>query len=214
MSTATLLQFLHVFGYLAVVVFVGLESVGIPLPGESILIAASLYAGSTHRLNIVAVTAVAAVAAIAGDNVGYAIGRRGGTRLLARYGRYVRLTESRLAVGRYLFRRHGGKVVFFGRFIGVLRTYAAFLAGANGMPWRGFMAANAAGGLIWAVLCAVGAYLLGNAAAGVGTLVTVLGIGVTAALTIVTAVFTHRSFPKLEARARAEATAPGAESVR
>lgn len=208
MSAAVLTQFLALYGYVAVALFVGLESLGIPLPGESILIAAALYAGSTHRLNIVAVAVVAAVAAVVGDNAGYAIGRRGGMRLLTRYGRYVRLTESRLAVGRYLFRRHGGEVVFYGRFISVLRTYAAFLAGANRMPWRRFLAANAAGGLIWAGLCAAAAYALGNAATGLGTMSTYAGIGLTVLLSIVLGVLAHRWMPAWEQRARADEGLP------
>ena len=210
MNAALLTQFLALYGYFAVAVFVGLESVGIPLPGESILIAAALYAGSTHHLDIAAVAAVAAIAAVVGDNIGYAIGRRGGMRLLTRYGRYVRLTEPRLKVGLYLFRRHSGKVVFLGRFVSVLRTYAAFLAGASGMPWRRFAVANAAGGVIWAAACAAGAYALGSAATGLGTLSTFIGIGLTTLLTVVLAVLAHRSMPKWEQRARAEElTAPG-----
>jgi membrane protein DedA with SNARE-associated domain len=203
MSAALLTQFLALYGYFAVAVFVGLESLGIPLPGESILIAAALYAGSTHRLNIVAVAAVAAVAAVVGDNIGYAIGRRGGMRLLKRYGHYVRLTEPRLTVGLYLFQRHGGKVVFFGRFVSVLRTYAAFLAGASRMSWRRFVVANTAGGVIWAAVCAIGAYALGSAATGLGTMSTFIGIGLTLLLSIVIAVLVHRSMPKWESRARA-----------
>jgi SNARE associated Golgi protein len=123
--------------------------------------AAALYAGTTHHLSIVG---LAAAAAIIGDNVGFWIGRTGGLRLAERYGRYVRLDRAKLKVGRYLFARHGVKVVFFGRFVAVLRTFAAFFAGVGKMSWPGFLLANAAGGLLWASFYAFGAYALGSAA--------------------------------------------------
>jgi membrane protein DedA with SNARE-associated domain len=126
------------------------------------LITAALYAGSTHRLQIVLVIAFAAAGAIVGDNLGFAVGHWGGYRLVRRYGRYIRLDESRLKLGQYLFRKHGGKVVFFGRFVSILRAYAAFLAGTNRMPWRRFLVFNAAGGIVWSTLYGTGAYLLGT----------------------------------------------------
>jgi membrane protein DedA with SNARE-associated domain len=203
----TLTHLLPTYGYLAVILFVGLEAIGIPLPGESTLIAAALYAGATHHLNILVVAAVAAAAAIVGDNLGYLLGRTGGRRLVKRYGRYVHLTESRMAVGQYLFRRRGGNVVFFGRFLALLRTCAAFLAGVNRMPWRRFLAFNAAGGVLWAGLVSVGAYQLGNAAASLGTMLTVVGIALTLTITILAVVVMRRSFAKLQARAVAEEAA-------
>jgi len=150
------------FGYWAVLVIVALESLGIPLPGETALVGAALYAGATHRLSISLLIVAAAVGAIIGDNVGYTIGHWGGYRLLLRYGRYVRLNEARVKLGRYVFLRHGGKVVFFGRFVSVLRTYAAFLAGTLRMQWWRFFAFNAAGGILLAFLYGVGPYLLGQ----------------------------------------------------
>jgi len=93
------------------------------------------------------VIAAAASGAILGDNLGFWIGREGGYRLLRRYGRYIRLEERRLKLGQYLFMRHGGKVVFFGRFVAVLRAWAAFLAGTNRMRWPRFLLFNAAGGI-------------------------------------------------------------------
>jgi membrane protein DedA with SNARE-associated domain len=150
------------YGYLAVLVIVGLESTGVPLPGETTLVAAALYAGATHNLNIVGVVIAAAVGAIIGDNLGYLIGHWGGYRLLIRYGRYIRLSEKRIKIARYLFLRYGGEVVFFGRFTAILRTYAAFLAGTTRMPWRRFLLFNAAGGIAWATIYGGGAYLLGR----------------------------------------------------
>ena len=191
------------YGYFAVFALIALESLGIPLPGETALIAASIYAGSTHHLDIFAIAAVASAAAIIGDNGGYWLGRRGGGALVARYGHIVRLDRRKLKVGRYLFARHGGSVVFFGRFISVLRTYAAFLAGLNRMPLARFAAANAAGGVVWAAGYAAAAYALGSAAASLGSLVTLVGLGVTTVLTIIGALLLRRHMARLERRAEA-----------
>jgi membrane protein DedA with SNARE-associated domain len=150
------------YGYLAVFVFVGIESLGIPVPGETMLVTASIYAGTTGRLSIFWVIVASSAGAIVGDNIGYLIGRTGGYALLKRYGRYIRLEENRLRLGQYLFRKHGPKVVFFGRFFSVLRIFAAFLAGVNHMHWRRFLFYNAAGGIIWSTLYGVAAYLLGQ----------------------------------------------------
>jgi membrane protein DedA with SNARE-associated domain len=140
------------FGYLAVFALIGIESLGIPAPGETMLVTASVYAGATHNLEIAGVIAVAAAGAIVGDNIGYSIGRMGGYKLLLKFGHRVRVKESHLKVARYVFDRHGEKVVFFGRFVALLRTYAAFLAGVGQMEWRRFLIANAAGGIIWALI--------------------------------------------------------------
>ena len=137
----------HTYGLWVLFALVMLESTGIPLPGETALVTAALYAGSTHQIGIGWVVLVAALAAIVGDNIGYLIGRSIGVRLVARYGRYVRLDEPRLKVGQYLFLRHGGKIVFFGRFVAFLRAYAALLAGVNRMRWPHFLLMNALGGI-------------------------------------------------------------------
>src|SRR5258708_32200774 len=114
------------YGYYGVLALSALESMGIPLPGETALIAAAVYSGATHHLNIVVLAVVATAAAIVGDNAGYWIGRTGGQRLAERYGRFVRLDRAKLKVGPYLFAQHGGKVVLFGRFVAALRAFAAF----------------------------------------------------------------------------------------
>lgn len=150
------------YGYLAVLVIVGLESLGIPLPGEATLIAAALYAGATHRLSIVGVIAAASAGAIIGDNIGYLIGHWGGYRLIMRYGRYIGFHQKRFKIARYLFLRYGGPVVFFGRFVSILRAYAALLAGTTRMPWGTFIVYNAAGGILWATLYGTAAYVLGK----------------------------------------------------
>jgi membrane protein DedA with SNARE-associated domain len=149
-------------GYGAVMLAVGIESMGIPFPGETTLIAAAAYAGSTHKLNIVFVVAAAAAGAIIGDNIGFWIGREIGLRLLIRYGKYIRMTERRIKLGQYLFQHYGGTVVFFGRFVAVLRALAAFLAGTNRMTWPRFLVFNAAGGIVWAGVYGFGAYALGT----------------------------------------------------
>src|SRR2546423_14887680 len=162
LATSDLLRLLPTYGYLAVLVFVGIESIGIPFPGETMLLIAAIYAGTTHHLSIFLVILAAAAGAILGDNVGFWIGREGGYRLLRRYGRYIRLDERKLKLGQYLFLKHGGKVVFFGRFIAVLRAWAAFLAGTNRMRWVPFLFFNALGGIVWATLFGLGGYFLGN----------------------------------------------------
>jgi membrane protein DedA with SNARE-associated domain len=145
-----------------VLAFVAIESTGIPFPGETMLLVAAIYAGTTHQLSLLLVIVAAASGAILGDNLGFWIGREGGYRLLRRYGRYLRLNERKLKLGQYLFLKHGGKVVFFGRFVAVLRAWAAFLAGTNRMHWPRFLFFNAAGGIVWATLYGVGGYLLGD----------------------------------------------------
>ncbi|MGH9101950.1 MAG: DedA family protein [Acidimicrobiales bacterium] len=204
---------LSTYGYLAVFLLVGGESLGIPLPGETMLIAAGVYAGSTHRLSILAIWGVASAAAIVGDNIGYEIGRLGGFRLLRRWGRYVRLDEGKLKVGRYIFHRHGGKVVFFGRFVSILRTYAAFLAGTNRMRWLRFFAFNASGGIIWAALYAFGSYLLGTTITSLShTLDYVLG-AVAAVVVVLFLVLLRRKGADLQRRAEEELPGPLDESA-
>ncbi|HZS86166.1 MAG TPA: DedA family protein [Chloroflexota bacterium] len=162
LSTHTLLDLLATYGYWAVFLLIAVESMGIPLPGETMLIAASIYAGNSGLLHPVALIAAAATGAILGDNLGYLVGREGGYRLLRRYGHLIRVDERRLKLGRYLFLRHGGAVVFFGRFVAVLRMWAAFLAGTHRMPWRQFLFYNAAGGAVWATAYGIGGFALGS----------------------------------------------------
>ncbi|WP_459697921.1 DedA family protein [Acidisoma sp. C75] len=157
-------QALGTYGYGFVAFAIGVESLGIPFPGEATLLAAALYAGATHHLDIGLVVAAAALGAILGDNIGAWLGRRFGFPLLLRFGRHVRMTPPRIKLGQYLFLHYGCGLVFFGRFVSLLRTFAAFLAGANRMPWPQFLICNAAGGIVWASLYGFGAYTLGHAA--------------------------------------------------
>ncbi|HSS85658.1 MAG TPA: DedA family protein [Reyranella sp.] len=199
---------IHTYGLWVVFTLIMLESMGVPLPGETALMTAALYAGSTHRIDIASVVLVAATAAIIGDNIGYVIGRSIGVRLVARYGRYVRLDEPRLKVGQYLFLRHGGKIVFFGRFVAFLRTYAALLAGMNRMSWPHFLLMNALGGICWATLFGGGAYLFGaqvKRVTGPASLLLLLAaIGLTAAGIL----FFRRHEKELEQRAAAAFPGP------
>ncbi|MGH9550066.1 MAG: DedA family protein [Terriglobales bacterium] len=195
------------FGYLAVAAIVGVESVGLPLPGEAMLIAAAVYAGTTQQLNIWLVIACASLGAILGDNLGFWIGRELGFRLLVRYGSYIGLTESRIKVGQYLFQLHGGKIVFFGRFFAVLRIWAAVLAGVNQMAWPKFLLCNAAGAVLWAALYGLGAYYVGHALESF-TKPAAIVLGTTGLLILIALlVFTKRH--EAELAARAEAALPG-----
>ena len=155
-------QLVSNYGYWAVAVVVGLESMGLPLPGETILVLAAIYAGTDPSLNIWLLVAAAAVGAVLGDNAGFWIGRTYGYGLLLRHGSRIGISTARIKVGQYLFRRHGGKVVFFGRFVALLRILAAFLAGVNRMTWRSFLVANTVGGVIWAAVFGFGGYYFGK----------------------------------------------------
>jgi membrane protein DedA with SNARE-associated domain len=163
-------------GYVGVALLVGSESAGLPVPGETSLIAAAVLA-SQHHLSLPLVIVVGAVAAIVGDNLGYFFGRNGGRRLLQGSARRRRL----LAQGEAFFERHGPKAVFLGRWVPWLRITAAWLAGASRMRWPRFLVWNALGGAAWATSVAVAAYVLGKAASAV------LG-GVGLALLVVVAV--------------------------
>jgi membrane protein DedA with SNARE-associated domain/membrane-associated phospholipid phosphatase len=144
-------RLLETYGYLAVLLLVGLESLGIPLPGETALLTASAYAAAGH-LSIAGVIAAAAVGAVLGDAGAYWIGRTGGLALVRRYGRLLRVDDAKLERAQEFFRRHGGKTVFFGRFVSLLRMLAALLAGVTRMPYGRFSVYNATGGLCWALL--------------------------------------------------------------
>lgn len=198
------------YGYGFVGLIVMLESMGAPLPGESLIIGTAIYCATTHRLDIVWVIAVAILGAIMGDNFGYLIGRSVGFRVLTRFGGHIGLNEQRLKLGRYLFRRHGGKVVFFGRFIAVLRTFAALLAGANRMPWHSFLFYNALGGIGWAGGYGLTAYLLGQEARRLSGPFGIV-IGIVAAAAVISAVlFLKRNESRLTKEAERAADEQGA----
>jgi membrane protein DedA with SNARE-associated domain len=155
-------QGIDTYGYWVVFLAVAIESMGIPFPGETALVAASVYASTNHTLNIVLVIAAGAAGAIIGDNAGYTIGKYGGFPLLQRLVRILHLGEDKLVYTQRYFDQHGDKTVFFGRFLAVLRAWAAFLAGANHMRRRTFFIWNAAGGILWATIYGTLGYILGN----------------------------------------------------
>jgi membrane protein DedA with SNARE-associated domain len=156
-------QLISTYGYFAVGAIVALEGMGLPLPGETVLLFGALYASRHPELNIWGVIGAAAIGAVLGPNVGYWIGREFGYPLLVRFGPHIGMSHARIKLGQYLFKRHGGKVVFFGRFVAVLRVVAAILAGVNRMDWRGFFIANAVGAILWAVLFGFPTYMFGRA---------------------------------------------------
>ena len=171
MALATLAAILNVehlvkvSGYPLLFLLVMAETSGLPIPGETALIAASVLA-SKETLQIELVIAIAATAAIVGDNIGYLIGRKGGRWLLERPGPFHYQRLQVLATGQPFFERHGPKAVFFGRFVLGLRVWASWLAGATRMPWRSFLVWNALGGITWAVVVGTIAYVLGSSASG------------------------------------------------
>jgi membrane protein DedA with SNARE-associated domain len=175
---------------------VGIESSGFPVPGETALITAAVLASQGH-LEIGLVIATAAAAAIVGDNIGYVLGARLGRRFLERPGWFYERRLTAVAAGDALFRKHGGKAVFLGRWVAVLRIWASWLAGMSDMPWRSFLLWNALGGIAWATCFGLLGYFGGSAAAHV-----VARIGVGAAVAIVVGFVVGYGAIRLRRRAR------------
>jgi membrane protein DedA with SNARE-associated domain len=154
------------YGLVLLFFLVAMESAGIPLPGETALVAAAILATPEQgHYSLTSVIVVAAAGAIVGDNIGYWIGRIGGRALLERWGLVARHANKVLPPAERFFRKHGAKTVFIGRFVAVLRVSAAWLAGISHMPWWRFLLWNAAGGIVWAALVSFLAYQFGRAAA-------------------------------------------------
>jgi membrane protein DedA with SNARE-associated domain len=149
------------YGYLAVAGFVLVEDFGLPVPGETILILAAVYAGS-GRLNVLAVGAVGVLAAAAGDNIGFALGHLGGRRLVERFGRYVLLPPERVNKATQFFNRHGGKIIVLARFIPGLRQANGIVAGISGIHWKRFLLFNALGAALWVSVWTTLGYLSGS----------------------------------------------------
>jgi membrane protein DedA with SNARE-associated domain len=161
-NSNTVLQEFARFGYFAVFVPIAAESAGVPLPGETALLAAGFLAHA-GRLDIRWVIAVASAAAIVGDNVGYLIGRTGGRALVLRAGRFLFITPERLDAAERFFAAHGGKAVFLARWTTGLRIAGAWAAGASRMPWGTFLLWNAVGGILWALSIGLVGYFAGSA---------------------------------------------------
>jgi membrane protein DedA with SNARE-associated domain len=155
-------ELIHQYGAWIVFALVFLESIGLPLPGEAILVSAAIFAGTTQELSIVLVLFAAIIGAILGSIIGFWIGDRYGYPLLLRYGSYIGLTETRIKIAQYLFRRQGIIMVLIARFVAVMRSVVGFIAGANRMPFTNFLIANSAGAAGWALFYGLGAYFLGK----------------------------------------------------
>jgi membrane protein DedA with SNARE-associated domain len=198
---------IHVYGLLVVAGLIGLECVGLPFPGETVLIIASVIAGTKHDLNIASVILTGAGAAIIGRMIGYVIGRAYGYWLLLHYGGYLWITQSRIKLGQYLFLRHGGKISLFAQFLPVLRSIAGILAGANRMPWPHFMLTSIIGAFLWTTFYGLAAYSLGRQVERLtGWLALVFGLGILIVI-VVAAVFVKRHEARLTAEA--EQALPG-----
>jgi membrane protein DedA with SNARE-associated domain len=201
-----LVGFLHAYGYPALAVLLALECLGLPLPGETLLIGAVLFAVRTRQLDINLIVLAACLGATVGQLGGYLIGYTLGYRLLRQYGARIGLTPSRLMLGRLLFRRHGVKVIVASRFVALLRQLAGLLAGATRMPWPKFMAANAAGSVLWAAGYGYGAEMLGETLKRVAGPVAV-GLGVVVVAAVIAGVlFVRHHERRLAARAQRGAT--------
>ncbi|HEY3876459.1 MAG TPA: DedA family protein [Candidatus Kapabacteria bacterium] len=150
------------YGYAIVFIAIMVESMGVPFPGETMLLVASAYAASTGALNIVGVIGAAAGGAVTGDSLGYWIGREGGRRLIRKYGKFVGLTEDRYQKAQDYLKRHGGKAVFFGRFVSIARTWIAVLVGAHHLNYLQFLLYNVMGGVVWATLYGSLGYAFGS----------------------------------------------------
>jgi membrane protein DedA with SNARE-associated domain len=194
-------------GYLAVFALVALESFGIPVPGETVVIIAGTYAGATHHLSPFLIVGAAAAGAIIGDTIGFWIGDKGGYRVLRRYGRHVRIDESKIKVAMLLFAQRGGEVVFFGRFVAVLRTYAAFLAGTTRMHYRRFLFYNATGGIVWACAFGFGSYFFGHTLQQISGWLTIVLLGLAVGVIIVSVLVLRKKTAVLIDRA--ESAYPG-----
>jgi membrane protein DedA with SNARE-associated domain len=189
------------YGYIAVAATIALESLGLPLPGEAALITASVYAATTHKLTIWWVVAVCAAGATVGSIAAYGIGRKLGFWLLRRYGKHVGFTDRRLKLAQFVFHRHGPAIIFFGRFVAVLRSLAALLAGANHMPWMRFVVFNAAGAVLWAAIYGFGAYYFADEVKRLSGPVGE-GVGIAAGVIVVAGlVWMHRHEDELEEKA-------------
>jgi len=182
-------------------------SAGAPLPGETTVVLAGAYAGRTHSLSPWIIFIAAAAGAFIGFCISFWIGEKGGYPLARRYGPKVRLDERKLKVARYMFDRHGAKIVILGRFVSILRTYTAFLAGTSRMQWRRFLPANAVGAILWTGAYTLGAYLVGDSLLRVsGTLAPYLiGAAVLAVAALIILAQRHAS----KIAKRAEAAYPG-----
>jgi membrane protein DedA with SNARE-associated domain len=190
---------IHTYGYWAVIVITGAEALGIPIPGETALIAAGIYAGETHHLSVWLIWLLAAVSVAVGSTISYWLGIRGGYRLLRRYGRYIHMREPEIKVGRYVFDRYGVAVVALGRFVAVLRTYAPFLAGTSRMAWPKFAVANVIGLVVWTGVWSLVPYYVGSGLQHASKSVDYILGGIAVALVVAVVLTVRHHAKRLEA---------------
>jgi membrane protein DedA with SNARE-associated domain len=193
LATAAIISASSGLGYL-LPTLIGLESLGVPSPGETALVLAAVLA-SQGKLNIVLVIAIAAASAIIGDNIGYLLGRHFGRDVLEARGPFHERRAKVIAIGDRYFEKHGAKTVFIGRWIALIRFATAWLAGINGMPLPTFFAWNAIGGITWAITFGVAGYYGGEAVAHV-----MASVGIVAAGVLVVAVIVGVAYAKLRER--------------
>jgi membrane protein DedA with SNARE-associated domain len=194
------------FGYPLLFLLVMSEASGVPIPGETSLIAAAVLA-SQGKLHIELVIPIAAAGAIVGDNIGYLIGRKGGRWLLERPGAFRRQRLEVLSVGEPFFELHGPKAVFFGRFLLGLRVWASWLAGATRMRWPAFVLWNALGGICWASAIGLAAYYLGHSASNAVEAFGLYGLAAVL-LAIVGGIVMHRRHARNAGHARDRSDPP------
>ncbi|MEP6967896.1 MAG: DedA family protein [Pseudomonadota bacterium] len=203
MTVAHLSTLVADYGYLVVFAALLLAGAGVPLPAGELLIAAAIYAAHTHRLSIVALALGGAGMATLGGVAGYGVGRLAGAAALARYGGVIGLGPARLRLGRYLFLAHGGKIVFFLRFVALLGPFGGVLAGTNRMPLPRFMVFNALGATVWAGALAVGGYVFGAFFQAVGRPAGLAAVAFALALVAGVVAYIHRQESALQAKADA-----------
>ncbi len=203
MTLADLSTLVARHGYEVVFAALLLQSIGVPVPAGELLVAAAIYAAHTHRLSIAVLAAGGATAAFLGGLAGYGVGHSLGVAGLRRFGGAVGLGPARQRLGRYLFLAHGGKIVFFIRFIAFVGPFGAVLAGVNRMPWGRFLGFNALGAAAWVSVMALAGYLFGAFFAQVGGPLEVAALALAVGLVVVAAIYVHRQGANLQARADA-----------
>jgi membrane protein DedA with SNARE-associated domain len=200
-------QLITTYGYGVVVALNFVESFGIPVPGETALIAAAIYAGTTHKLSIYLLLGATVAGTIVGDILCFLLGGWVGFWFLTHHGKRVGLHERRIRLGQYLFMRYGSAIVFLVRFLPVLRGLIAFLAGANQMTWRRFLVSAGAGTLLWVTAFGIVPFWLGKAANHLARPVWISLICVAVVAVVAAGVFLHRNEARLEDEA--EKALPG-----
>ncbi len=191
------------FGYIANFVAILVASAGIPIPAGELLIAAAIYAAHTHRLLLPVLILVGSAGAFVGGLMGYALGRVLGAAALERYGRFLGLNAAKVRLGRYLFQVHGGKIVFFLRFVALVGPFGGVLAGANRMALGRFLVFNALGAVAWNLVFGAGGYLFGAMFEAVGRTAGIAAVLVTLALIVAVGIYIHRRGAELQAKADA-----------